>query len=220
MADNLFGLDADYFIRLFARELNPDVVRNQTPDCLARVLARAARTACAEVLAEPEFQPGKTVAQAEQPPVAIANKGDHAFWVRWTEVGRDLRGPGIKLYAGPNAQAATLRYTNDGALAECPCCESLDVGGAPDTVHCYRCGLTVTKPRPLQNAIDAWNMRAGRKQAAPKSEQSGLVEALLAAIQQTVHDERVPNEVSQELAAVLITARAARAALAAQGGGR
>src|SRR5690606_37222440 len=54
--DNAFGLDADYFIRLLARELNPEVVRNQTPSCLARVLARAARTACAEVLAEPEFQ--------------------------------------------------------------------------------------------------------------------------------------------------------------------
>lgn len=54
--NNAYGLDASYFINLFARELNPDVVRNQTPDCLARVLARAARTACAEVLAEEEFQ--------------------------------------------------------------------------------------------------------------------------------------------------------------------
>lgn len=54
--DNAYGLDAEYFIRLFARELNPDVVRNQTPECLARVLARAARTACAQVLAEEEFQ--------------------------------------------------------------------------------------------------------------------------------------------------------------------
>lgn len=53
-----------------------------------------------------------------------------------------------------------LRYTNDGELAECPCCGSLDVGGAHDTVNCYGCGLQITKPRPLQNAVDAWNKRA------------------------------------------------------------
>lgn len=80
--------------------------------------------------------------------------------------------------AAPIAQAAPLRYTNDGSLAECPCCESLDVGGAHDTVHCYQCGLSVTKPRPLQNAIDAWNMRTGKPAAPSLPEQSGLVEAL------------------------------------------
>ncbi|MFD3300295.1 hypothetical protein [Aquipseudomonas alcaligenes] len=53
--ENAYGLDADYFIRLFARELNPDVVRNQTPTCLARVLLRAARTASEQVFAELEF---------------------------------------------------------------------------------------------------------------------------------------------------------------------
>ncbi len=58
---NSYGLDADYFIRLFARELNPDVVRNQNPQDLARVLARAARTACEEVLAEPEFRQASAV---------------------------------------------------------------------------------------------------------------------------------------------------------------
>ena len=52
-----------------------------------------------------------------------------------------------------------LRFTRDGALAECPCCGSLDVGGAHDTVNCYGCGLTITKERPLQNACDAWNKR-------------------------------------------------------------
>lgn len=72
-------------------------------------------------------------------------------------------------------QAAMLRYTSDGALAECPCCGSLDVGGAHDTVNCYGCGLTVTKPRPLQNAIDAWNARTVRQQA-PQAEQ--VVEAV------------------------------------------
>jgi len=45
-------------------------------------------------------------AQTEQQPVAIANKGEHAFWVKWTEAGKPLRGPGIKLYAAPIAQPA------------------------------------------------------------------------------------------------------------------
>jgi hypothetical protein len=64
-----------------------------------------------------------------------------------------------------------LRYTFDGALAECPCCGSLDVGGAHDTVSCYGCGLQITKPRPLQNAADAWNKRA--QLAAPAGVSAG-----------------------------------------------
>lgn len=53
--NNQYGLDSDYFIRLCAREFNPDVIRNQNPEDLARAFARAARTACAEVLGEAEF---------------------------------------------------------------------------------------------------------------------------------------------------------------------
>lgn len=55
--------------------------------------------------------------------------------------------------------SAVLRYTSDGALAECPCCASLDVGGAHNTVHCYTCDLSISRTGPLQNAIDAWNRR-------------------------------------------------------------
>lgn len=69
--------------------------------------------------------------------------------------------------AAPDAQGEPLRYTHDGALAQCPCCGSLDAGGAHDTVSCYSCDLTVTKPRPLQNAIDAWNTRTGRTHPVP-----------------------------------------------------
>jgi len=54
------------------------------------------------------------------------------------------------------------RRTDEGLLAECPLCGSLDIGGATDTVNCYGCGLQITKPRPLQNAMDAWNMRGGK----------------------------------------------------------
>lgn len=36
-------------------------------------------------------------------PVAIANKGNGVFWVKWTDAGESLRGPGIKLYTLPAA---------------------------------------------------------------------------------------------------------------------
>lgn len=56
MGTNAFGLDVDYFNRLFKRELAPAVVANQTPADLARVLMRAARTACPGVIREEEFE--------------------------------------------------------------------------------------------------------------------------------------------------------------------
>ncbi|HBN9854798.1 hypothetical protein [Pseudomonas aeruginosa] len=49
------------------------------------------------------------VAELErQEPVALANRGLHAFWVKWTEAAAGLYGPGIKLYAAPVAQAQQL----------------------------------------------------------------------------------------------------------------
>lgn len=46
------------------------------------------------------------VAELErQEPVALANRGLHAFWVKWTESAAGLYGPGIKLYAAPVVQA-------------------------------------------------------------------------------------------------------------------
>ncbi|HCT8042327.1 hypothetical protein R4J70_18635 [Pseudomonas aeruginosa] len=46
------------------------------------------------------------VAELErQEPVALANRGLHAFWVKWTEAAAGFYGPGIKLYAAPVAQA-------------------------------------------------------------------------------------------------------------------
>lgn len=71
----------------------------------------------------------------------------------------------LMLAAAPDSQP--LRYTSDGAVAECPCCGSLNVGGVNDTVGCYDCSLFITKQRPLQNAIDAWNTRTGRTHPAP-----------------------------------------------------
>lgn len=47
------------------------------------------------------------VAELErQEPVALANRGLHAFWVKWTEAAAGLYGPGIKLYAAPVARSA------------------------------------------------------------------------------------------------------------------
>ncbi len=79
----------------------------------------------------------------------------HGRIAMWEEVKR-LNAAPVQQVSVPDA----IRYTSDGELAECPCCGSLDVGGAHDTVNCYGCGLQITKPRPLQNAADAWNRRA------------------------------------------------------------
>lgn len=49
------------------------------------------------------------VAELEkQEPVALANRGLHAFWVKWTDAAAGLYGPGIKLYAHPVAQAGQV----------------------------------------------------------------------------------------------------------------
>ncbi len=42
-------------------------------------------------------------------------------------------------------ESEVRRREDEGSLAECPCCRSLDIGGAHDTVHCYGCGLKITK---------------------------------------------------------------------------
>ncbi|WP_208537883.1 hypothetical protein [Pseudomonas aeruginosa] len=47
----------------------------------------------------------KLAEMERQEPVALANRGLHAFWVKWTEAAAGLYGPGIKLYANPVAQA-------------------------------------------------------------------------------------------------------------------
>ena len=51
---NRYGLDVSYFRNLFNRELNRSL-RDFRPDELARVLARASRTADKDVMLEPEF---------------------------------------------------------------------------------------------------------------------------------------------------------------------
>ncbi len=62
----------------------------------------------AEVIRERDELRGKLAELEKQEPVALANRGLHAFWVKWTEAAAGLYGPGIKLYAAPVAQARQL----------------------------------------------------------------------------------------------------------------
>ena len=101
----------------------------------------------------------KLAEMERQEPVALANRGLHAFWVKWTEAAAGLYGPGIKLYAAPVAQAQhsvpegwKLVPSDKGCVtssmkAECigefsfyiraACAECLDVGTDSD---CHVCG--------------------------------------------------------------------------------
>ncbi|EPR3355200.1 hypothetical protein ACU4YT_000195 [Pseudomonas aeruginosa] len=55
--------------------------------------------------AERDAALARVVEMERQERVALANRGLHAFWVKWTEAAAGLYGPGIKLYAAPVAQA-------------------------------------------------------------------------------------------------------------------
>ena len=56
-------------------------------------------------LAAFDFDSPATAPVAAGEPVAIANRGKCAFWVKWTDAAEGLYGPGIKLYAAPPAAA-------------------------------------------------------------------------------------------------------------------
>ncbi|HBP1340131.1 TPA: hypothetical protein L5T32_002453 [Pseudomonas aeruginosa] len=62
-------------------------------------------TACATAEQERDAALARVAELEKQEPVALANRGIHAFWVKWTEAAAGLYGPGIKLYAHPVAQA-------------------------------------------------------------------------------------------------------------------
>ena len=61
---NRYGLDMSYFRNLFDRELNKPLA-DFTPKELARVLARASRTADPDVMHEPEFRQGMAIVPVE-----------------------------------------------------------------------------------------------------------------------------------------------------------
>ncbi|HHX6403107.1 TPA: hypothetical protein ACVGLB_004908 [Pseudomonas aeruginosa] len=65
-------------------------------------------TACATAEQERDAALARVAELEMQEPVALANRGLHAFWVKWTEAAAGLYGPGIKLYAAPVAQAQQL----------------------------------------------------------------------------------------------------------------
>ncbi|HBO0074417.1 hypothetical protein [Pseudomonas aeruginosa] len=60
------------------------------------------------IIAERDAALARVAELERQEPVALANRGLHAFWVKWTEAAAGLYGPGIKLYAAPVAQAQQL----------------------------------------------------------------------------------------------------------------
>nr|WP_294980110.1 hypothetical protein [uncultured Pseudomonas sp.] len=62
----------------------------------------------AEVIRERDELRGKLAELEKQEPVAHANRGLHAFWVKWTDAAAGLYGPGIKLYAAPVSQAGQV----------------------------------------------------------------------------------------------------------------
>lgn len=64
IGSNRYGLDMSYFRNLFDRELNKPLA-DFTPKELARVLARASRTADPDVMHEPEFLPGMAIVPVE-----------------------------------------------------------------------------------------------------------------------------------------------------------
>jgi hypothetical protein len=112
MSTNEYGLDADYFIRLCAREFSPEVIRNQRPDDLARAFARAARTADAEVLLEQEFtsKPLRRLpVTPELPTIAVAEAGKRA-----------------------QAEGGTLDQIFAAILEQTPCPEAWPQQGAQD----------------------------------------------------------------------------------------
>ncbi|WP_225104422.1 hypothetical protein [Pseudomonas aeruginosa] len=73
-------------------------------------------TACATAEQERDAALARVAELERQEPVALANRGLHAFWVKWTEAAAGLYGPGIKLYANPVAQAQHSVPGNAAAL--------------------------------------------------------------------------------------------------------
>ncbi len=101
---NRYGLDMAYFRELFNRELNRPLV-DFRPDELARVLARAARTADAAVLQEPEFQASRAQSGQGSEPVAVIDRSGVIQPMR----GAEGLAEGDKLYTHPQpAQQASV----------------------------------------------------------------------------------------------------------------
>ena len=51
-----------------------------------------------------------------------------------------------------------LRYTSDGAMAECPKCKSLKVGAVEGIASCRDCGIQLRKPTHKE-VLAEWNTR-------------------------------------------------------------
>ena len=110
---NRYGLDMAYFRNLFNRELNRQLT-DFRPDELARILARASRTADSEVLNEPEFRTTRpqAVSVPEGEPIAHVFPDDIkklqstecAVDAYSVEMGHPDRGETVPLYFYPTME--------------------------------------------------------------------------------------------------------------------
>lgn len=80
-------------------------------DDLKEYVYAAAEALIAQAQVAPE-------AAQEAEPVAVANRGTCAFWVKWTDAAKGLYGPGIKLYAAPQHDADHIPDTTKMVDAE------------------------------------------------------------------------------------------------------
>lgn len=88
---NRYGLDMAYFRNLFNRELNRPLV-DYRPSELARVLARAARTADSKVLVEAEFIDQAREGWSLLPEDLLTHLGDFREAVQWAQALGDCDG--------------------------------------------------------------------------------------------------------------------------------
>jgi hypothetical protein len=83
-------------------------------------------------------------------PVAHASKGEQAFFVKWTELGKPLRGAGIALYT-----AEQVRQAQHDAVAN----RDAEIAALRAQLACNLSGAAPTQPK-AQGSIDTPEFRA------------------------------------------------------------
>lgn len=115
-----------------------------------------------------------------------------------------------------SGEAAALRYTADGELAECPKCRSIDVGGvggscsnqtAVAIIKCYSCSLELRKIGTLKEACQHWNTRAARPHPAPSVQDSEVLRNSIVEILKETYCNKKAWWVLQQLGDALNTQR-------------
>lgn len=144
---NRYGLDVAYFRKLINRELNRSLV-DFTPDELARVFARASRTADPDVMHEPEFSRvgGEAACEIVNRRAPAAPLG-HTYTVRFFSGGMGLP-DGTKLYTAPPAVVPEEWKTK--VLALCSAVENDDE--LPPLKYALKCGRLINEVKEMLTA--------------------------------------------------------------------